>query len=132
MRETAGLPAGILAYFFVLLFLLVVCQNLFVAPQNWSRLITFAVSAISFQLACASTEKFSTLTGVKLVAFFVAIFQLIILGVDILGDFSDVLKTLEGEGETPADVFVDYVATIWNAKICAGVTCVLALWTVSK
>ena len=132
MRETAGLPAGILAYFVTLFFLLLLCQKIFVAPEDWSRLITFMTSAISFQLACTATEKFSTLTGVKIVALFIAVFQIIILGADLLGSFSDVLKALEGNDETPADVFVNYVATIWNSKICAGLTGILALWTVTK
>ncbi len=133
MRETAGLPAGILAYFSILLFILLLCQKIFVAPEDWARLITFMTSAISFELACAATEKFSTLTGVKIVALFIVVFQIIILGADLLGTFSDILQTLEGvDNETPADVFVKYVATIWNSKICVSVTIVLALWTVSK
>ena len=133
MRETAGLPAGILAYFSILLFILLLCQKIFVAPEDWARLITFMTSAISFELACAATEKFSTLTGVKIVALFIVVFQIIILGADLLGTFSDILQTLEGaDNETPADIFIKYVATIWNSKICAGVTIILALWTVSK
>ena len=133
MRETSGLPAGILAYFSILLFILLLCQKIFVAPEDWARLITFMTSAISFELACAATEKFSTLTGVKIVALFIVAFQIIILGADLLGTFSDILQTLEGvDNETPADVFVKYVATIWNSKICVSVTIVLALWTVSK
>ena len=133
MRETAGLPAGILTYVAALFFILLLCQKFFVAPQEWSRLITFVTSAVSFQLACTATEKFSTLTGVKLVALFVALFQIIILGADLLGSFSDVLETLEGvDNKTPADVFVEFVAAVWNSKICAGVTSILALWTVTK
>ncbi len=132
MRETAGLPAGILAYVASLFFILLLCQKIFVAPEDWSRLITFGTSLLSFQLAITATEKFSTLTGVKIVALFIVAFQIIILGADLLGTFSDVLKTLEGNNETPADIFVKYVATIWDSKICAGVTSVLALWTVSK
>lgn len=132
MRETAGLPAGILAYVATLFFLLLLCQKLFVAPQEWSRLITFVTSAVSFQIACTATEKFSTLTGVKLVALFIALFQVIILGADMLGSFSDVLTALEGTDKTPADVFVEFVAAVWNSKICAGVTSILALWTVTK
>ena len=132
MRETAGLPAGILAYVALLLFLLLLCQKIFVAPEDWSRLITFMTSFLSFQLAITATEKFSTLTGVKIVALFIVAFQIIILGADLLGTFSDILRALEGSEETPADIFVKYVATVWDAKICAGVTIVLSLWTVSK
>lgn len=133
MRETSGLPAGILAYVAAMLLILLLCQKFFVAPQEWSRLITFATSVISFQFACAATEKFSTLTGVKIVAGFIAVFQLMILGADLLGVFSHVLKILEGVGnETPADVFVNFLAAVWNSGICAGVTIILALWTVSK
>ncbi|MBR1646176.1 MAG: hypothetical protein IJ685_05285 [Selenomonadaceae bacterium] len=133
MRETAGLPAGILAYVVISFFILLLCQKIFVAPEDWARLITFMTSAISFELACAATEKFSTLTGVKIVALFIVAFQIIILGADLLGTFSDILETLEGvDNKTPADIFVEYVATVWNSKICAGVTIVLALWTVTK
>ena len=133
MRETAGLPAGILAYILILLFSLLLCQKIFVAPEDWARLITFMTSAISFELACAATEKFSTLTGVKIVALFIVAFQIIILGADLMGIFADILENLEGaDNETPADVFVEYVATVWNSKVCVAVTGILALWTVTK
>lgn len=134
MRETAGLPAGILAYFSILLFILLLCQKIFVAPEDWARLITFMTSAISFELACAATEKFSTLTGVKIVALFIAVFWIIILGANALDMFSEAVDFLEGDSDegTSVDVFIKFVDAVWNSKICAGVTIVLALWTVSK
>ena len=132
MRETAGLPAGILSYVTIMFFLLLLFQHVFVAPQEWPRLITFVTSVVSFKLACASAEKFSTLTGVKIVAAFIAVFWIIILGADALDVFSDAVEFLEGDNETSVDTFIEFLAAVWNSKICAGVTCVLALWTVSK
>ena len=134
MRETSGLPAGILVYVTVMLFLLMLFQHVFVAPQEWSRLITFATATLSFMLACLAAEKFSTLTGVKIVALFIAVFWIIILGADALDMFSEAVDFLEGDSDegTSVDVFIKFVDAVWNSKICAGVTIVLALWTVSK
>ena len=132
MRETSGLPAGILVYVTVMLFLLMLFQHVFVAPQEWSRLITFATATLSFMLACLAAEKFSTLTGVKIVALFIAVFWIIILGANALDMFSDAVQVIEGDTETSVDVFIKFVDAVWNSKICAGVTIVLALWTVSK
>ena len=132
MRETSGLPAGILVYVTVMFFLLLLFQHVFVAPQEWSRLITFATATVSFMLACWSAEKFSTLTGVKIVALFIAVFWIIILGANALDMFSDAVQVIEGDTETSVDVFIKFVDAVWNSKICAGVTIVLALWTVSK
>lgn len=132
MRETAGLPAGILLYVTAMVLILLTFQNVFIAPQNWSRFITSSTSAVSFLLACRATEKFSTSTGVKIVAVFIALFWIIILGIDVTQIFSEILGTLEGSNKTAADTFIKFVEAVWNSKICAGVTGVLALWTVSK
>ena len=134
MRETSGLPAGILVYVTAMLFILLLFQYVFVAPGEWSRLITFATASLSFVTACWATEKFSTLTGVKIVAAFLALFWIIILGADMLGTFSNAIEFLEGgsdEGNSIKD-FIKFVGAVWNSKICAGVTIVLALWTVSR
>ena len=134
MRETAGLPAGILVYVTAMFSILLLFQQVFVAPQEWSRLITFATSALSFKLACRAAEKFSTLSGVKIVAVFIVLFSFVILGADMLGYFSDVVEFLEGDSDegTPIKNFIEFVNAVWNSKICAGVTFVLAFWTVSK
>ena len=134
MRETAGLPAGILVYVTAMVFLLLLFQYVFVAPQEWSRLITFATAAVSFMLACWSAEKFSTLTGVKIVALFIVLFWLIILGADALDVLTEAVEFLEGSSDEGNSVekFIAFVDAVWNSKICAGVTGVLALWTVSK
>ena len=134
MREAAGLPAGILVYVTATVLMLLVCQHVFVAPQEWSRLITVATATVSFMLACSAAEKFSTLTGVKIVALFIAVFWIIILGANALDMFSEAVDFLEGDSDegTSVDVFIKFVDAVWNSKICAGVTIVLALWTVSK
>lgn len=132
MRETSGLPAGILAYVTAMVFLLLLFQRVFVAPQEWSRLITFATATVSFQLACWSAGKFSTLTGVKIVAVFIAVFWIVILGANALDMFSGAVETLEGDTETSVDIFIEFVDAVWNSKICAVVTIILAFWMVSK
>lgn len=134
MRETAGLPAGILLYVTAMVLILLLFQHVFIAPQEWPRLITFATTAISFLLACRATEKFSTATGVKIVAAFIALFWIIILGADMLGTFSDTVEFLEGGSDEgiPIKNFLAFVGAVWNSKICAGVSVILAFWTVSK
>lgn len=134
MREAAGLPAGILVYVTAMTLILLICQHVFVAPQEWSRLITFATVAVSFVAACSASKFFTTAAGVKIFAAFIAIFWLVFLGADMLDIFSDAVEFLEGGSDegTPIKTFIKFVDAVWNSKICAGVTIVLALWTVSR
>ena len=134
VRESVGFPAGILVYVSLMVLLLIIFRHVFVAAQEWSRLITFLTSSISFVAACTAAEKFSNLTGVKIFAAFVALFWLIFLGADFLGVLTDVIDFLEGdsnEGDAIKNL-LEFVKTVWRAPLCFVVTLILTLWTVTK
>ena len=61
-------------------------------------------------------------------------FCFVVLGADMLNILSDAVEFLEGGSDegTPIKDFIKFVSEVWNSKICAGVTFVLAFWTVSK
>jgi len=134
LRESVGFPAGVLVYVSLTVLLLIICQHIFIQAQEWSRLITFLTSSISFVAACTAAEKFSNLTGVKIFAASVALFWLIFLGADFLGVLTDVIEFLEGgsdEGDAVHNL-IGFVKTVWSAPVCFVVTLILMLWTVSK
>ena len=134
MRESVGFPAGVLVYVSLTVLLLIICQHVFIEAQEWSRLITFLTSSISFVAACTAAEKFSNLTGVKIFAASVALFWLIFLSADFLGVLTDVIEFLEGGSDEGNAVhnLIGFVKSVWNAPVCFVVTLILTLWTVSK
>ena len=132
MRETVGIPAGILIYSIATVILLIVVQVICAEPQAWSKLITASIALIAFEITCAAVESFSNAEGVKIVGVIIALFWLASLGVDMFSGAEEVMEFLSG-GETRAlDDFKGLVEAVWNKKICAGVTVVLALWTLTK
>ena len=133
MRETVGIPAGLLVYFISTVISLIMVQIIFVAPREWASLITASVAVISFQITCAAVQNFSTEDGVKIVGVMVAMFWLISLGVDIWSSAEELLTFLSGGYEFKGlEDFKELTDAVWNSKICAGVTVVLALWTLGK
>ena len=133
MRETVGIPAGLLVYFISTVVSLIMVQIIFAEPREWASLITASVAVISFQITCAAVQNFSTEDGVKIVGVMVAMFWLISLGVDIWGGMEELLTFLSGGYEFKGlEDFKELTDAVWNSKICAGVTVVLALWTLGK
>lgn len=133
MRETVGIPAGILVYFISTIMLLIAVQIFFVEPQEWAMYITASISLISFEITCAAVENFSNSDGVKIVGVMIAFFWLISLGVDVFGGLEDVMKFLGGGQESQGlKSFKELAEAVWNSKICTGVSVILALWTLSK
>ena len=133
MRETVGIPAGLLVYFISTVVSLIMVQIIFAEPREWASLITASVAVISFQITCAAVQNFSTEDGVKIVGVMVAMFWLISLGVDIWSSAEELLTFLSGGYEFKGlENFKELTDAVWNSKICAGVTVVLALWTLGK
>lgn len=133
MRETVGIPAGILVYFISTVILLIAVQIFFAEPQEWAMYITASISLISFEITCAAVENFSNSDGVKIVGVMIAFFWLVSLGVDVFGGLEDVMKFFGGGQETTGlESFKKLTEAVWSSKICAGVSVILALWTLSK
>lgn len=134
MRETVGIPAGILAYFLSTVLLLIVAKMIFVVPKEWPWLITITTAVVAFKATCAVVRVFSTELGVKIVGVMIAVFWLISLGFDSLGLFERAIDILSGEDETARGLggLRDLIELTWDSKVCAGVSAALALWTLSK
>ena len=133
MRETVGIPAGILIYFISTIVSLIIVQIIFAEPHEWASLITASVAVLSFQITCAAVQNFSTEDGVKIVGVIIAMFWLISLGVDVFGGAEEMLTFLSGGYEFKGlNDFKELAEAVWNSKICAGVSVVLALWTLGK
>ena len=133
MRETVGIPAGILIYFISTIVSLIIVQIIFADPHEWASLITASVAVLSFQITCAAVQNFSTEDGVKIVGVIIAMFWLISLGVDVFGGAEEMLTFLSGGYEFKGlNDFKELAEAVWNSKICAGVSVVLALWTLGK
>ena len=133
MRETVGIPAGILIYFISTIVSLIIVQIIFAEPHEWASLITASVAVLSFQITCAAVQNFSTEDGVKIVGVIIAMFWLLSLGVDVFGGAEEMLTFLSGGYEFKGlNDFKELAEAVWNSKICAGVSVVLALWTLGK
>ena len=134
MREAVGIPAGFLVYFVSTVTLLIAVQVTFTETQIWSTFITAVIAIISFKVTCAAVGCFSNKTGVKIVGIMIAFFWLASLGIDF---FSGAEKLVEffsaGEhGSKGLEHFKELIEAVWNSKVCAGVSVILALWTLGK
>ena len=133
MRETVGIPAGFFVYSISTIVLLIAVQIIFPNPQKWATCITTAIAIISFQITCAAVENFSNSEGVKIVGVLIAIFWLASLGIDFFGGAEEALKFLGGGQDSKGLANLkELIEAVWNSKICAGVSVVLALRTLSK
>lgn len=134
MREAVGIPAGLLSYFSATIVLLLIFQFIFPNPRDWSYFITIATAFIAFKLTCAAVINFSSETGVKVVAVMIAIFWVVSLGVDVFAFASKVIDTLsasQGSAKSLAG-FKELAETVWNSRVCAVVTAILAVGTLTK
>lgn len=134
MRETVGIPAGILVYFVSVITLLIFVQVTFAEPSNWPTLITVLITITSFKLTCAAVANFSNSDGVKVVGIIIAMFWLLSLGVDIFSDIEKFMLFLSGGNEvsTGLEDFEALVDSVWNSKLCAIISVLLAMWTLNK
>lgn len=134
MRESVGIPAGLLAYAVAIIVLLMLFEIFLPNPKEWATFITVATAFIAFKLTCAVVINFSSETGVKVVALMIAIFWLISLGVDVFSYAEEVIDVLSaGQGSTGSLAsFKELADSVWNSKICAVVTAILAAGTLAK
>lgn len=134
MRETVGIPAGVLVYFVSVVTLLIFVQVTFADPSNWSTLITTLISVVSFKLTCAAVENFSNIDGVKVVGIIIAMFWLLSLGFDFFSGLEDFMLFLSGGNEvsTGLEDFESFIGGVWNSKLCAIISVLLAMWTLNK
>ena len=134
MREAVGLPAGFLVYLVSTVILLIAVEAIFAAPQSWSTYITAVIAIISFKVTCAAVGCFSNKTGVKIVGIFIAMYWLASFGVDFFSVSEQILDFLSGGENNSKGIehFKELVEAVWNSKICAGISVVLALWTLTK
>lgn len=134
MREAVGIPAGLLSYFMATVVLLLMFGFVLPNPREWSYFITISTTFIAFKLACAAAISFSTETGVKVVALMLAAFWLVSLGVDVFnlaGKVIDVLSASKDSAKSMAG-FKDMAEAVWNTKVCAVVTAILAVGKLAK
>ena len=134
MREAVGIPAGLLSYAASTILLLIIFQFIFPNPRDWSYFITIATAFIAFKLTCAAVINFSSETGVKVVAVMIAVFWVVSLGVDVFalaGQVIDTLSVSQGSARSLAG-FKELAETVWNSKICAVVTAILAARTLAR
>lgn len=134
MREAVGIPAGLLSYALATIVLLILFDFVLPNPRQWSYLITIATTLIAFQVTCAAVMNFSTETGVKIVALMIAIFWVVSLGVDVFHYAEEVIDVLSaGQGATGSLANLKELAeAVWNTKICAVITVILAVRTLAK
>ncbi len=133
MRETVGIPAGILVYFVATIISLIVVQVAVATPREWSTFITASIAVVSFEITCAAVKNFSNETGVKIVGVMIALFWLVSLGVDVFSGVNSIMNFLGGgQGSAEPKIFEGFVRDVWNTKISAGVSVVLALWTLGR
>lgn len=134
MRESVGIPAGLLVYFLSTTILLLIVQAAFTRPQDWPTLITIAVSIIAFKLTCAAVKNFSTETGVAIVAFMITAFWLLSLGFDVFAGFDALMTFLSADPNSPKvfESFKELANSVMNKKICAGVSLIMAVGTLGK
>ena len=133
MREAVGIPAGILVYFMSVILCLIFVQVGFADPSEWPTLITALTAIVSFKVTCAAVENFSNSDGVKVVGIIIAMFWLLSLGIDMFSGFEDLLTFLSGGTESKGlEDFRALVDDVWNSKLCAIVSVLLAMWTLNK
>ena len=133
MRETVGIPAGVLVYSISTIILLIAVQIIFSAPHEWASLITASIAVVAFEITCAAVKNFSNEAGVKIVGVMIALFWLASLGVDFFSFAERIMEFLGGgQGSSGVENFKELTDSVWNSKICAGVSVVLALWTLTK
>ena len=134
MRETVGIPAGILVYFVSVIISLIFVQVTFANPGEWPTLITTLIAIVSFQVTCVAVKNFSNSDGVKVVGIIIAMFWLLSLGVDVFKGLEDFMLFLSGGNEvsTGLEDFEALVDSVWNSKLCAIISVLLAMWTLNK
>lgn len=133
MRESVGIPAGVLVYFMSVILCLIFVQVGFADPGNWPTLITTLTAVVSFKVTCAAVENFSNSDGVKVVGIIIAMFWLLSLGVDMFSGLEELIKFLSGGTEsTGLEDFRALVDDVWNSKLCAIISVLLAMWTLNK
>jgi len=134
MRESVGIPAGILAYATATIVLLIMVEIFLPNPREWANIITAATAFIAFKVTCAAVINFSSETGVKVVALMIAVFWVLSLGIDFFSyaeEVIDVLSAGQGSADSLAS-FKELAEAVWNSKICAVVTAILAARTLAK
>ena len=134
MRESVGIPAGILAYATATIVLLIMVEIFLPNPREWANIITTATAFIAFKVTCAAVINFSSETGVKVVALMIAVFWVLSLGIDFFSyaeEVIDVLSAGQGSADSLAS-FKELAEAVWNSKICAVVTAILAARTLAK
>lgn len=134
MREAVGIPAGLLSYAVATIVLLLIIEIFLPNPREWSTFITIATAFIAFKITCAAVINFSSETGVKVVALMIAVFWVVSLGIDVFYYAEIVVDVLSaGQGSTGSLAnFRELVEAVWNSKICAVVTVLLAARTLAK
>jgi len=134
MREAVGIPAGLLSYALATIVLLVIFQFILPNPREWSYLITIATAVIAFKISCATAINFSTETGVKIVAFMLAVFWLLSLGIDMFDIAAQVIDVLSASKDSAKSLasFKDLAEAVWNSVACAIVTVLLAIGKLTK
>lgn len=134
MREAVGIPAGLLSYALSAVVLLVMFQFILPNPREWSYFITIATAIIAFKVSCAAAINFSTETGVKIVAFMLAVFWLISLGVDVFDIAAKTIDVLSASKDSAQSLagFKDLAEAVWNSTACAIVTVILAIGKLTK
>ena len=134
MREAVGIPAGILAYAAATIVLLIMVEIFLPHPRDWANIITAATAFIAFKVTCVAVINFSSETGVKVVALMIAVFWMLSLGVDVFYYAEEVIDVLSaGQGSTRSLANLKELAeAVWNSKICAVVTVILAARTLAK
>ena len=133
MREAVGIPAGILVYSVSTIILLIAVEVTFANPNEWSTLITATIAIIAFRVTCTAVKNFSNETGVKIVGLMIALFWLVSFGINFFIGAEGVMEFLSGgQDSTWLENFKELIEAVWNLKICAGVSVILALWTLGK
>lgn len=134
MRESVGIPAGILVYSLSIILLLIAVKLVVAIPREWPWLITLTTAIVAFQVTCRVVRVFSTELGVKIVGAMIAIFWLVSLGFDSMGIVERTLDFLSGGEETAKGLggLRDLIKLVWDSRICAGVSVILAIWTLTK
>ena len=134
MREAVGIPAGLLSYALATIVLLLTFGFVLPNPRDWSYFITIATAYVAFKVTCAAVINFSSETGVKVVALMLAVFWVVSLGVDVFAIAAQVIDILSASKDSAKSLarFKELAEAVWDSRICAVVTTILAIGKLAK
>ena len=128
LREVVGVPVALVCYVIFVALIFSFCNWSFERPADWPYGIPIITALFSMGGACGVAEKISSSAGAKITAILIAAFWVLFVIADMTGTVNDFLNVLAGNNPNPdaADIIMQLVDGLLNAKIFAVTSCILA------